>query len=699
MKTKKYNKKTNKTKGMSVSNKVSLVVISLSIIIFVITGFVISNKITTIVKDMVQNELSLEAKNAATQVDSFLSEKSKIVSGMANNASLYDYMNDLNGVKTKEKASKNENFERVSRSFANIKKSDSDLLFVYANTADKNNKNIVAEDPTFSLPDDFDLDSREWYTKPIETKDSIITTPYIDIDGNLVLSISEPVLKSDKVLGVATIDFTINKLSEVLSQISITEGTEAILINKDGTYVYNPDKEKIMKNKITEESGDLLSVGNDMIKGNTNSKYIKIDNGSKYVAYSNVPISEWSIAVMVPENFVTDKVRSVQIIFLILYSIACVILGLSVYLITKRAFKPLGYIQNAMNKIANYNLDTEEERKKLEKYVNNKDELGEITRSIRLMVDNLKHIVENITSHASSTAATAEELTATAQSTSSSADEVASAVGNIAQGAGSQAQDTTQAAHNIEESSNLLSDMMNILKELGEATNNIDTKKDEGKKALSDLIVAGEQNKEAASSVHQIIMETNDSAEAISKASEMIQSIADQTNLLALNAAIEAARAGEAGKGFAVVAEEIRKLAEDSTKFTEEIRTIIAGLKEKSQSAVDTMAEVGKIVEVQDKQTNITRNKFNEIEEAVNVSENIVKKLNESSKLIEDKNAQIIGVIQNLSAIAEENAATTQEASASVETQTQSINDISSASGNLAEIASELQNEVANFKL
>ncbi len=384
----------------------------------------------------------------------------------------------------------------------------------------------------------------------------------------------------------------------------------------------------------------------------------------------------------------------------VIISLVCIVLLLFLitFIIKRQVAIPLGLIRSVMDKVANYNLDEKEEREQAVRYFEQKDEIGDIIRAMAKMIGNLKEIVSNISAHASNTAATAEELTATAQSTNEAAREVSSAVSNIAEGATSQAHDTTDAAGNIEINSSMLNDMINVLSELREATIEIDNKKNEGKSALDSLSELTESSKTESGFVNDIIIDTNESAENIAKASQMIQSIADQTNLLALNAAIEAARAGEAGKGFAVVADEIRKLAEDSTKFTGEIREIIDGLKDKSQAAVSKMEEVAKLVGEQDKQTVITRNKFNEIESAVEKSKDIVKKLNADSKAIEDKNSDIISIIENLSAIAEENAATTQQASASVETQTNAISDISSASDNLAEIASELQEEVANFK-
>ncbi len=222
----------------------------------------------------------------------------------------------------------------------------------------------------------------------------------------------------------------------------------------------------------------------------------------------------------------------------VLIVILCIVLSV---LFSKKLQSQLTNINKAMDKIANCNLDTEDEIKALSKYYNNKDDIGDMIRSISLMIENLRKMLGDISSYASNTAETAKELTITSQTTYESANEVASAVGNIADGATSQAEDTTKAAVSIDENTKSLNEMIVVLEELKSAITDIDNKKDEGKFALEELDRLTDVNVEESEFVNSIILETNESAESISKASEMIQSIADQTNLLALNAAIELA--------------------------------------------------------------------------------------------------------------------------------------------------------------
>ena len=238
-----------------------------------------------------------------------------------------------------------------------------------------------------------------------------------------------------------------------------------------------------------------------------------------------------------------------------------------------------------------------------------------------------------------------------------------------------------------------------IIETLNQTINEVSSAKEQGILTINQLISATKKLKDSAEHVHEVILNTNDRASQISSASNMIKSISDQTNLLALNAAIEAARAGEAGKGFAVVAEEIRKLAEQSNQFTEEIQEIVQGLMEKVTETVDIMALVGGTVAEQNEKVNETQQIFHVISGELDKNMNEMSILNNSVNELEKTKVSLVGIIENLSALSEENAAATQEASESLNSQLYSAQEVAAASAGLSDLAQNMIEMINKFKI
>lgn len=493
--------------------------------------------------------------------------------------------------------------------------------------------------------------------------------------------------------------YNISKSDSIVDTIKEKSGVEVTFFYGDRrimTSAKDQDGNRILGSK----AGDVIV--DKVLKGGEEyfSKNVSI-NGTLYYGYY-VPVYQTSGASPIGMVFVGAKKSEKdavinQIVYAIIVMVvilmaACMLFG---FLFASSLSRSLKRSIGAVQSVATGNLRTPVD----EKLLKQRDEVGDLTRGIKRLQDEMTKSIELIAQNSKAVLAASGTLESTAKETTHSMQEVENSMNSIAESASQQAQISGDASayvarmgEKIEQTSREVEDMKKNAAAMRDS-------EEETAATMERLLEGNSEVEKLVREISQQTSQTNESVQKIKEATDIIASIADETSLLSLNASIEAARAGENGRGFAVVAEQIQKLAQQSEESSKKIEEIIHQLIEDSDLTVRTMEQVMATVFTQTEHMQQTSQMTQEVRERLGVSMNSMAVIEESVAYLNTARQEIVRTVQELSDIASQNAATTQEVCATVNTVTESFGSVEGSTEDLRSIADGLEDSMGHFSV